>query len=111
MVNFESTALWVWVFGILFVLGAGFTIFSRWCYNSPAAPVEKVNKLRLGMHMADVRRLLGDPVRERAYEDLPEWQFGHRLKNFVLIVRFNEDGHVREFYHFRPGDPGKPVGN
>ena len=98
----------MWLFGGVLALAASFTVFSRWNLHSPAVPLPKLNQLRVGMTMRDVRELLGEPRRETVHDELPEWHFGHGLKCHVLVVRFDEDGLVR---HFRHADGSEPEGS
>ena len=93
------------MFGGVLAISAVVTSFGRWCLHGPAVPLEKLNRLRVGMSMREVKELLGDPRREAVHSNLPEWRFGHRMKSHILIVRFDEDGNVTHFRHMNGYDP------
>lgn len=99
MLNLDSTWLWVCLFGGALLVGTGFSLFARWCLYRPAVPLDKLNRLRVGMKMDDVRSLMGNPRREVGGPDAPEWRYGHRLKSYALVVRFNKEGRVIQFRH------------
>lgn len=99
MLNLDSPWLWVCLFGGALVLGTGFNFFARWCLYRPAVPLDKLNQLRVGMKMDEVRSLLGAPRCEVGGPDSPEWRYGHRLKFHALVVRFNKDGRITQFRH------------
>ena len=94
------------MFGAVLALSLLVTAFGRWCLHGPAVPFAKLNRLKVGMTMAQVRELLGEPRREGVHTELPEWRFVSRIKSYVLIVRFDEDGNVRQFQHQHGLDAG-----
>ena len=103
--NPDSHLFWVVMFGGVLLVSVAVTAFGRWCMHGPAVPYAKLNRLKVGMTMQQVRELLGEPRREAVHAELPEWRFSHRLKCHRLIIRFNEDGIVRQFQHVNAYDP------
>lgn len=97
--NLDSKITWLVLFAGVFFLSAVVSVFARWCLFSAAVPYNRLNRLRVGMTMREVRELLGEPRREGVHQELPEWLYGHRLKRHVLLVHFDEDGMVRQFQH------------
>lgn len=103
--NLDSKEFWIVLFAGVFSIYAGFTVFSRWCLNSPAVPIAKLNQLRVGMTMDEVRQLLGEPRRITTRDGRPEWQFGRPLKRHILVLRFDDQQRVRHFRHLTGYDP------
>ena len=95
--------LWMAAAGLSFVLIVGFTLFARWCGNSPAVSNSKLEALRVGMSPDEVIALLGQP-RQKHAEDKGEelWYYGAQWKRHLLIVEFNEAKTVREYVHGVP---------
>ena len=103
--NPDSNLFWIVMFGGVLLVSLAVTAFGRWCMHGPAVPYERLNRLRVGMTMQQVRELLGEPHREAVHTNLPEWRYSHRLKSHLLIIRFDEDGNVRQFRHVNGYDP------
>ena len=105
--NLESNLFWVITFGAVLVLSLVVTAFGRWCLHGSAVPFDKLNRLKVGMTMAQVREIFGEPWREGVKSEQREWRFGHRLKSYILIIRFNNDGKVSQFQHKHGLEPGE----
>ena len=95
----------VWLIALVATVAilAGFGFFSRWCSFSPAAPRRKLEQLRVGMSMTDVREILGSPRDAVRVGDGPlQWVYGSRLKRHMLIIEFNSNEMVTSFAHGVP---------
>jgi outer membrane protein assembly factor BamE (lipoprotein component of BamABCDE complex) len=108
MLSLESREFWLIAIAVVLSIYGAFMLFSRWCLNSPAVPERKLNQLRVGMTQAEVSQLLGNPRRQSRRRDRPEWRYGHRLKDHLLRLRFDEAGRLRHFQHVIRSDPSNP---
>jgi outer membrane protein assembly factor BamE (lipoprotein component of BamABCDE complex) len=71
-----------------------FVGISYWALQMPAVAPEKMAELQVGMTPDQVRKLLGEPTRDRG----KVWQYS-RMTWAILVVRFGPDGRVVHFEH------------
>lgn len=84
------------------VLGAiAFLGFAAWSCNSPAVPLDDLNRIQVGMTKAQVQEILGEPKEEIASPDTPgsQWWYKNRFKWYALRIDFTEDGAVIRYIH------------
>lgn len=98
-----SIELWtVALVATIFVIG-GFSVFARWCLNSPAIRGKKLESLQVGITAAELKALLGEPRMKRPNEKGNDyWVYGARWKRHLLVVEVNPAGIVTEFMHGVP---------
>ena len=103
---------WLVALAITIALLIGFSLFTRWCSQSPAVRQEKLDQLRVGMTQEEVKAILGSPRKVRtSKEGLRSWLYGPAMKRHVLLLEFNEHGRLESFAHGVPHanhTPGPP---
>ena len=99
----HSNEVWLVALVATIAILAGFGIFARWCSFSPAVPRRKLEQLRVGMTMDEVKNLLG-PARDQSH--LPagasQWVYGARMKRHILIIEFSDKLVLQSFAHGVP---------
>jgi outer membrane protein assembly factor BamE (lipoprotein component of BamABCDE complex) len=95
--------LWTAALVATIVLIGGFSVFARWCLNSPAVRQDKLEALRVGMSEDEIKALLGEPRTKRHGDKGDEcWVYGAQWKRHVLVVEMNRLGIVSQFVHGVP---------
>jgi outer membrane protein assembly factor BamE (lipoprotein component of BamABCDE complex) len=99
----HSIEAWLIALAITVAILAGFGIFSRWCAFSPAVSRRKLDQLRVGMSMDEVRTMLGEP-RDATYQGdgSSQWVYGARVKRHMLIIEFSSKASITGFAHGIP---------
>lgn len=105
-----SLEVWLVVAGVTLLLLMGFGMFARWCSFSTAVRIDRLEQLRVGQSMDEVRTLLGPPRQIKNGQEHKEdesgprqWIYGARMKRHVLLVEFNTHGQLQSFAHGVPG--------
>jgi hypothetical protein len=75
-------------------LPVAFMGLAYWTMQMPAVPARKLDQMRVGMTMDEVRGLLGNPSRDRGQI----WQYT-RMTWAILVVQFGPDARVVHFDH------------
>lgn len=104
----DMTSGWFWLVAVAgsAAVSLSFTWFVRWTRNGFAVPEEKLARLRTGMTMPEVQELLGKPARVGwSQKKLPQWTYGRAIKDYVLLVEFDEDLRVRHSLHWSRSEP------
>jgi len=85
---------------LLFTVGAVLGVMA-YHYWAPAAPHSKIRQLDVGMHMDEVRSILGranweEPDRKSKTEI---WTYGKFFRKHILEIEFTRSNTVRYVYH------------
>lgn len=101
MFDLTSPLVWIVVGLATAAISLGFTRFVRWTRECGAVPEHKLAQLQPGMTMPEVEALLGKP-RQTGWSQnkMPQWTYGPAIKDYVLLVEFDEDMRVRNTLHW-----------
>ena len=95
--------VWLIAPGATAIILAGFGIFARWCSFSPAVPRRKLEQLRVGMTMEEVKTLLGSARDQKhSTHGTSQWIYGARMKRHVLLIEFSDKLILQSFAHGIP---------
>lgn len=85
----------------LALLPVAFLSFAAWACNSPAVPLDDLNRIQIGMTKTQVEEILGKPDEETSSINTPgsDWWYKNPLKWYALRIDFTEDGKVIRYIH------------
>ena len=106
IIDFTSPLIWILFVSAAAVISLGFTAFVRWTRSSPAVPEHKLFRLYPGLTMEEVEQLLGPPrLKGWSASKLPQWTYGPAIKDYVLLIEFDENLRVANFLHWSRSEP------
>jgi outer membrane protein assembly factor BamE (lipoprotein component of BamABCDE complex) len=99
----HSVEVWMAAMAATIAILTGFGIFARWCAFSPAVSHWKLEQLRVGMTMDEVKSLLG-AARDQSHQNngVTQWVYGARMKRHILIIEFSDKLVLQSFAHGVP---------
>jgi len=104
--DFTSASLWMICVTGTALISLGFTTFVRWTRRSPAVSEDKLEQLYPGLSMKEVEDRLGAPrLKGWSASKLPQWTYGPAIKDYVLLIEFDEDLRVASFLHWSRSEP------
>jgi len=104
--DFTSITIWTIFLTGTAVISLGFTAFVRWTRSSPAVSEQKLEHLYPGLTMKEVQDVLGPPrIKGWSASKLPQWTYGPAIKDYVLLIEFNEDLRVANYLHWSRSEP------
>ena len=75
--------------------------FAAWSCNSPAVPLDDLNRIQVGMTKTQVQDILGKPDEETSSLNVPgsHWWYKNPLKWYALRIDFTADDKLIRYIH------------
>ena len=81
---------------VIALLAVAFFSFAAWSCNSPAVPLDDLNRIQAGMTKDQVEEILGKPDEETSSG---QWWYKSPLKWYALRIDFTPTGEVIRYIH------------